>query len=71
MKHGVPAAAEAIAFRLPVAVLDQDALLGFGLRALTGDVAGSSELFLGLPVLLTQLGCSRRFEREADRYTSP
>lgn len=46
----------------------QDSLLGFALLAITGDVSGSSELFLGLPVLLTELAHSRQFEREADRY---
>jgi Zn-dependent protease with chaperone function len=46
----------------------QDSLLGFAFLAITGDVSGSSELFLGLPVLLTELAYSRRFEREADRY---
>ncbi len=46
----------------------QDSLLGFALLAITGDVSGSSELFLGIPVLLTELGYSRKFEREADRY---
>jgi len=46
----------------------QDSLLGFALLAITGDVSGSSELFLGLPVLLTELAYSRQFEREADRY---
>ena len=46
----------------------QDSLLGFALLAITGDAAGSSELFLGLPLLLTQLAYSRTFEREADDY---
>ncbi|UCD87752.1 MAG: M48 family metallopeptidase [Desulfobacterales bacterium] len=46
----------------------QDSLLGFALLAITGDVSGSSELFLGLPVLLTELAYSRQFEREADQY---
>jgi Zn-dependent protease with chaperone function len=46
----------------------QDSLLGFAFLAITGDVSGSSELFLALPVLLTQLAYSRGFEREADRY---
>ncbi len=46
----------------------QDSLLSFALLAITGDVTGSSELFLGLPVLLTQLSYSRQFEREADLY---
>jgi len=48
--------------------LIQDSLLSFILLALTGDVSGTSELFLGLPVLLTQLSYSREFEREADQY---
>ena len=46
----------------------QNSLLGFALLAITGDATGSSELFLGMPVLLTQLAYSRSFEREADRY---
>jgi Zn-dependent protease with chaperone function len=46
----------------------QNSLLGFALLAITGDATGSSELFLGLPVLLTQMAYSRAFEREADRY---
>jgi Zn-dependent protease with chaperone function len=48
--------------------LVQDSLLGFTLLALTGDVSGSSELFLGLPVMLTELAYSREFERQADQY---
>jgi len=46
----------------------QDSLLGFALLAVTGDASGSSELFLGIPVMLTELAYSREFEREADRY---
>jgi predicted Zn-dependent protease len=46
----------------------QDSLLSFALLAITGDISGSSELFLALPVLLTELAYSREFEREADRY---
>jgi Zn-dependent protease with chaperone function len=45
-----------------------DSLLIFAVRAVTGDVSGTSELFLGLPVVLTELAYSREFEREADRY---
>jgi len=48
--------------------LIQESLLGFALLAITGDVSGSSELFLGLPVILTQLAYSRGFETEADQY---
>lgn len=48
--------------------LIQDSLLSFALLAITGDISGSSELFLGLPVILTQLSYSRSFEREADDY---
>ena len=46
----------------------QDSLLAFALLAVTGDVSGTSELFLGLPVLLTQMSYSREFEKEADGY---
>jgi len=46
----------------------QDSILGFAILALTGDITGSSELFLGLPVVLTEMAYSRDFEREADRY---
>ncbi len=46
----------------------QDSLLAFALLAITGDVSGSSELFLGLPVLLMELAYSRQFERQSDRY---
>jgi hypothetical protein len=49
-------------------VLIQDSILGFTFLAVVGDVSGSSELFLGLPVLLTEMAYSREFEREADRY---
>jgi len=48
--------------------LIQDSILSFALLAVTGDVSGSSELFLGLPVVLTELAYSREFEREADQY---
>lgn len=46
----------------------QSAMLTFLAVALTGDMSGTSELFLGIPVLLTELAYSREFEREADRY---
>ena len=46
----------------------QDSLFAFGFMALTGDVSGSSELVLGIPVFLTQRAYSRGFEREADAY---
>jgi Zn-dependent protease with chaperone function len=46
----------------------QDSLLALAVRAVTGDVTGTSELFLGLPVVLTELAYSREFEREADQY---
>jgi Zn-dependent protease with chaperone function len=48
--------------------LIQDSILGFVLMSITGDVSGSSELFLGLPVMLTELAYSRNFESEADEY---
>ncbi len=46
----------------------QDSLLSFAILALTGDASGVSEIFLGLPVILTELAYSREFEREADQY---
>jgi hypothetical protein len=57
-----------VAHRHGVQRIIQDSLLIFAVRAVTGDVSGTSELFLGLPVVLTELACSREFEREADRY---
>lgn len=46
----------------------QSSLLGFMLMMLSGDTSAASELFLGIPVILTQLGYSRHFEHEADDY---
>lgn len=46
----------------------QDSLLSFAILSLTGDASGVSELFLGLPVLFTEMAYSRDFEREADQY---
>lgn len=48
--------------------LIQNSILSFAILAVTGDASGVSELFLGLPVLLTELGYSRGFEIEADQY---
>lgn len=46
----------------------QNSLVGFFIILLTGDLTGATELFLGLPILLTQTGYSRSFEREADAF---
>lgn len=46
----------------------QDSMLSFAILSITGDATGVSELFLGLPVTLTELAYSRKFEREADQY---
>lgn len=46
----------------------QGSLVAFSLILMTGDVSATSELFLGIPVILTQLGYSRDFERESDDY---
>lgn len=48
--------------------LIQNSLFSFVMLAITGDASRSSELFLGLPVLLTKLSYSREFEREADDF---
>jgi Zn-dependent protease with chaperone function len=57
-----------VAHRHGVQRIIQDSMLAFAIRVVTGDVSGTSELFLGLPVLLTELAYSREFEREADQY---
>lgn len=49
--------------------LIQDSILSFAILSITGDASGVSELFLGLPVILAELGYSRGFEVEADIYT--
>jgi Zn-dependent protease with chaperone function len=46
----------------------QDSMLSFAILAITGDATGVSELFLGLPAIMTELAYSREFEREADQY---
>lgn len=48
--------------------LIQDSLLAFMLTVIAGDIAGTSEFFLTIPILLTELAYSREFEREADDY---
>jgi Zn-dependent protease with chaperone function len=58
-----------VAYRHGVQRIIQDSLLAFAIMAFTGDVSGTSQVFLGLPVMLTELAYSRNFEREADRYT--
>ncbi len=57
-----------VAHRHGIQRIIQDSLLAFAIRAVTGDVSGTSEMFLGLPVVLTELAYSREFEREADQY---
>jgi Zn-dependent protease with chaperone function len=46
----------------------QNSLLAFAIMAVTGDASGTSQIFLGLPVMLTELAYSREFELEADQY---
>jgi Zn-dependent protease with chaperone function len=57
-----------VAHRHGIRRIIQDSLLAFALMAITGDASGTSQLFLGLPVALTELAYSREFEREADQY---
>ena len=57
-----------VAHRHGIRRIIQDSLLAFAIMALTGDASGTSQLFLGLPVTLTELAYSREFEREADQY---
>ena len=46
----------------------QGSIVGFILMMMTGDATAATEFFLGIPVILTQLGYSRSFEHEADDY---
>lgn len=46
----------------------QASTLGLVAMAVTGDVSSVSSAVAAIPVLLTQLGYSRAFEHEADRY---
>jgi len=46
----------------------QASALGLVTLAVSGDVSSVSSTVAALPVLLTQMGYSRAFEREADRY---
>uniref|UniRef100_UPI0032DF0424 M48 family metallopeptidase n=1 Tax=Azotobacter salinestris TaxID=69964 RepID=UPI0032DF0424 len=46
----------------------QASALGLVAMAVTGDVSSVSSAVAAIPVLLTQLGYSRAFEHEADRY---
>jgi Zn-dependent protease with chaperone function len=57
-----------VAHRHGIRRIIQDSLLAFAIMAITGDASGTSQLFLGLPVALTELAYSREFEREADQY---
>ena len=57
-----------VAHRHGIQRVIQDSLLAFAVMAVTGDATGTSQLFLGLPVMLTEMAYSRDFEREADRY---
>jgi Zn-dependent protease with chaperone function len=51
----------------PAKILKSRLIVG-GLLVITGDASGTSRVFLGLPVMLTELAYFREFEREADRY---
>jgi Zn-dependent protease with chaperone function len=57
-----------VAARHGIQRIVQSSLLAFAIMAVTGDASGTSQVFLGLPVMLTELAYSREFEREADRY---
>jgi len=57
-----------VACRHGIQRIVQDSLLAFAIMAVTGDVSGTSQVFLGLPVMLTELAYSRDFEFEADQY---
>jgi len=46
----------------------QSSVLAFLAAIISGDISGTSEIFLGLPVMMTELSYSRKFETEADDY---
>lgn len=48
----------------------QGSALGLVVMAVTGDLSSVSSLVAAIPVLLTQLGYSRDFEHEADRFAA-
>lgn len=48
--------------------LIQSSMIGFVVAIVAGDTSFIADVFLTLPVLLTQLGYSRDFEREADDF---
>lgn len=57
-----------VEYRHAMRRLIQDSVLAFLLTVIAGDISGTSEFFLGIPILLTELAYSREFEREADGY---
>jgi Zn-dependent protease with chaperone function len=57
-----------VALRHGIQRIIQDSLIAFAVMAITGDNTGAPQLFIGLPVALTELAYSREFEREADQY---
>lgn len=57
-----------IHYRHGLRMLIQDSLLAFLLVFVTGDTAGTADILMGLPIVLTQRAYSRQFEDEADRF---
>ncbi|MBI5523758.1 MAG: M48 family metallopeptidase [Desulfarculus sp.] len=57
-----------VVHRHSLRMLVQNSLLALMALAVTGDVSGTSNVFLGAPVVLTELYYSREFERQADLH---
>ncbi|WP_293266488.1 M48 family metallopeptidase [Neptunomonas sp.] len=57
-----------VKYRHSMRRLVQNSLFIFLLAMITGDVSGTSEVVLGLPVLFAELAYSRSYEAEADNY---
>lgn len=57
-----------VKYRHSMRRLVQNSLYIFLLAMITGDVSGTSEVVLGLPVLFAELAYSRGYETEADNY---
>ncbi|MEH6625243.1 MAG: M48 family metallopeptidase [Motiliproteus sp.] len=57
-----------VKYRHSMRRLVQNSLYIFLLSMISGDVSGTSEVVLGLPVLFAELAYSRAYETEADNY---
>lgn len=57
-----------VAERHSLQAVVRTSMLGFLLMAVTGDVSASSDILLAVPLLISELSHSRKFERQADDF---